>query len=239
MVNEIAQVKVKNTFLSRVYGWMTLALVISGVTAFLAATNETIIRLTIGNGFGFLILAVAELALVWWLTASIHKISSGAAFFAFILYSVLNGVTLSSIFLVYKIESIFMVFFISAGMFAAMAVYGTVTKSSLSSFGKFFAMALVGIIIASLVNFLLRSPMLDWFLSIITVVIFTGLTAYDAQKMLAVSGNASDDEMFRKASVIGALDLYLDFINIFLAMLRLFGRRRNLLHSKLTLKNPQ
>ena len=227
MVNEIAQVKVKNTFLSRVYGWMTLALVISGVTAFLAATNETIIRLTIGNGFGFLILAVAELALVWWLTASIHKISSGAAFFAFILYSVLNGVTLSSIFLVYKIESIFMVFFISAGMFAAMAVYGTVTKSSLSSFGKFFAMALVGIIIASLVNFLLRSPMLDWFLSIITVVIFTGLTAYDAQKMLAISGNASDDEMFRKVSVIGALDLYLDFINIYLAMLRLFGRRRN------------
>ena len=227
MVNEIAQVKVRNTFLSRVYGWMTLALVISGVTAFLAATNETIIRLTIGNGFGFLILAVAELSLVWWLTASIHKISSGAAFFAFILYSVLNGVTLSSIFLVYKIESIFMVFFISAGMFAAMAVYGTVTKSSLSSFGKFFAMALVGIIIASLVNFLLRSPMLDWFLSIITVVIFTGLTAYDAQKMLAVSGNASDDEMLRKASVIGALDLYLDFINIFLAMLRLFGRRRN------------
>ncbi|MGN0738308.1 Bax inhibitor-1/YccA family protein [Treponema porcinum] len=227
MVNEIAQVKVKNTFLSRVYGWMTLALVISGVTAFLAATNETIIRLTIGNGFGFLILAVAELALVWWLTASIHKISSGAAFSAFIVYSVLNGVTLSSIFLVYKIESIFMVFFISAGMFAAMAVYGTVTKSSLSSFGKYFAMALVGIIIASLVNFLLRSPMLDWFLSIITVVIFTGLTAYDAQKMLAVSRNASDDEMFRKASVIGALDLYLDFINIFLAMLRLFGRRRN------------
>ena len=227
MVNEIAQVKVKNTFLSRVYGWMTLALVISGVTAFLAATNETIIRLTIGNGFGFLILAVAELALVWWLTASIHKISSGAAFFAFILYSVLNGVTLSSIFLVYKIESIFMVFFISAGMFAAMAVYGTVTKSSLSSFGKFFAMALVGIIIASLVNFLLRSPMLDWFLSIITVVLFTGLTAYDAQKMLAVSNNASDDEVFKKASVIGALELYLDFINIFLAMLRLFGRRRN------------
>lgn len=227
MVNEIAQVKVKNTFLSRVYGWMTLALVISGVTAFLAATNETIIRLTIGNGFGFLILAVAELALVWWLTASIHKISSGAAFFAFILYSILNGVTLSSIFLVYKIESIFMVFFISAGMFAAMAVYGTVTKSSLSSFGKFFAMALVGIIIASLVNFLLRSPMLDWFLSIITVVIFTGLTAYDAQKMLAVSNNASDDEVFKKASVIGALELYLDFINIFLAMLRLFGRRRD------------
>ena len=227
MVNEIAQVKVKNTFLSRVYGWMTLALVISGVTAFLAATNETIIRLTIGNGFGFLILAVAELALVWWLTASIHKISSGAAFFAFILYSVLNGVTLSSIFLVYKIESIFMVFFISAGMFAAMAVYGTVTKSSLSSFGKFFAMALVGIIIASLVNFLLRSPMLDWFLSMITVVLFTGLTAYDAQKMLAVSNNASDDEVFKKASVIGALELYLDFINIFLAMLRLFGRRRD------------
>ena len=227
MVNEIAQVKVKNTFLSRVYGWMTLALVISGVTAFLAATNETIIRLTIGNGFGFLILAVVELALVWWLTASIHKISSGAAFFAFILYSVLNGVTLSSIFLVYKIESIFMVFFISAGMFAAMAVYGTVTKSSLSSFGKYFAMALVGIIIASLVNFLLRSPMLDWFLSIITVVLFTGLTAYDAQKMLAVSNNASDDEVFNKASVIGALELYLDFINIFLAMLRLFGRRRD------------
>lgn len=227
MVNEISQVKVQNSFLSRVYGWMTLALVISGATAFLAATNETVIRLTIGNGFGFLILAIAELALVWWLTASIKKISSRAAFTAFMIYSVLNGLTLSSIFLVYKIESVFMVFFVSAGMFAAMAVYGSVTKFNLSPFGKYFTMALVGIIIASAVNFFLHSPALDWFLSIITVVLFTGLTAYDAQKMLAVSNNASDDEVFKKASVIGALELYLDFINIFLAMLRLFGRRRD------------
>lgn len=223
---EVSRVKEQNVFLSRVYGWMTAALIISGAVAFLASTNETIIRLTLGNGFGFIVLAVAEIALVWWLSASIRKISSGAAFGAFIVYSVLNGLTLSSVFLAYRIESIFMVFFVTAGMFAAMAVYGSVTKSNLMSFGRYFTMALVGIIIASVVNILLRSATLDWIISIITVVLFTGITAYDAQKMLAVSKNSTDDDVFKKAAVFGALELYLDFINIFLAMLRLFGRRR-------------
>lgn len=224
---EISRVKEQNVFLSRVYGWMTAALVISGVVAFLASTSETVIRLTIGNGFGFIVLAVAEIALVWWLSASIRKISSGVAFGAFMVYAVLNGLTLSSIFLAYRIESIFMVFFVTAGMFAAMAIYGSVTKSNLMSFGRYFTMALIGVIIASVVNFLLRSSTLDWIISIITVVLFTGLTAYDAQKMLAVSKNSTEDDVFKKAAVFGALELYLDFINIFLSLLRLFGRRRD------------
>lgn len=229
MVDEyaVSRVKEQNLFLSRVYGWMTAALVISGAVAFVASTSETVMRLTIGNGFGFIVLAVAEIALVWWLSASIRKISFGAAFGAFIVYSVLNGLTLSSVFLVYKIESIFMVFFVTAGMFAAMAVYGSVTKSNLMSFGRYFTMALIGIIIASVVNILLRSSTLDWIISIITVVLFTGITAYDAQKMLTVSKNSTENDVFKKAAVFGALELYLDFVNIFLAMLRLFGRRRD------------
>lgn len=226
MTSEVSQIKVQNKFLARVYGWMAFALVVSGFTAFFTATNETLLRLTIGNGFGFIVLAIAEIALVWWLSASINKISVNAAMIAFFVYSVLNGITLSSIFLIYKIGSIFLMFFISAGMFSAMAIYGSITKSNLSSFGRYFSMALIGIIIASIVNLLLKSSGLDWIISIVTVVLFTGLTAYDAQKMLTISNHYSENDFFKKASVIGALELYLDFINIFLAMLRLFGKRK-------------
>ncbi|MDE5899233.1 MAG: Bax inhibitor-1/YccA family protein [Treponemataceae bacterium] len=224
---EFSEVRAKNTFLARVYGWMTLALVISAASAAFTAGNPALLKLIFGSRFGFLILAAAEIALVWWLSASIRKISTAGASAAFVIYSVLNGMTLSSIFFVYAGASIFKIFAISAAMFAAMAAYGTATKSNIRSAGRYLSMALIGLIIASLVNLLLRSPALDWILSIVTVVLFTGLTAYDANKMLAVSEHASDNDVFKKASIIGALELYLDFINIFLAMLRLFGRARD------------
>ena len=137
----------------------------------------------------------------------------------------LNGVTLSSIFIVYRLDSIVHIFVISALMFTAMAVYGAKTKQNIMSFGRYFSMALIGIIIASLVNIFLHSSSLSWGISFISVILFTGLTAYDSQKMLNVSRVARNDDVFAKASIIGALELYLDFINIFLSLLRLFGRR--------------
>lgn len=226
--NEVSHVKEQNKFLARTYGWMTLALIISGIVAFgtylYAVSDPQAFRAIFGAGF--YILALGEIILVWWLSASIRKISVGAASFAFLLYSVLNGITLSSIFIVYQHASLFSVFFISAVMFFMMAIYGSFTKSNLLSFGRYFSMALIGIIIASIVNILLHSQTLDWMLSIAIVVLFTGLTAYDAQKMLRASEYAQDTDVFKKASIIGALELYLDFINIFLAMLRLFGKRK-------------
>jgi uncharacterized protein len=216
----------KRKFLSRTYGWMTLALVISAASAFLTATSTPLLKFLFGNrAIGFWIVAIGELALVWWLSASIRKISTTAASVAFIAYSILNGLTMSSIFIVYTGTSIMYTFLASAGMFGAMSIFGMKTKQNLNSAGRYLMMALLGVIIASVINMLLKSSGLDWAISLITVVVFTGLTAYDSQKMLAAAGYADGSETFKKASIIGALELYLDFINIFLSLLRLFGRR--------------
>jgi len=217
----------KQKFIARVYGWMTVALLLSGAAAWFTASSETLLRLLFGNGFGFMILAVAEIALVWWLSASIRKISSGAAVAAFLVYSLINGVTLASVFLVYTGDSLVSVFGITALMFGVMSVFGLFTKSDLNSAGRYLMMALVGILIASLVNFLLRSSRLDWIISVVSVVVFTGLAAYDSQKIARAAVYADGSEVFHKAAVIGALELYLDFINIFLSLLRLFGKRKN------------
>jgi Integral membrane protein, interacts with FtsH len=216
----------KRKFLSRTYGWMTLALIISAASAFLTATNQSLLRLLFGNGaIGFWVIAIGEIALVWWLSASIRKISTTAATVAFVVYSILNGFTLSSIFIVYTGTSIMYTFLASAGMFGAMSLFGMRTKQDLTSAGRYLTMGLIGVIIVSIINIFLKSSGLDWLISLITVVIFTGLTAYDSQKMLAAAGYADGSETFKKASIIGALELYLDFINIFLSLLRLFGRR--------------
>ena len=175
---------------------------------------------------GFFVAAIAELVIVFYLSARINKISAAKATTAFIIYSILNGFNLSTIFFAYNIASIANIFAISAGMFLCMAIYGSKTKSDLMSYRKFFSMAILGILIATLVNFLLRSSGMSLVISIAAVVLFTGLTAYDAQKMLIISRQARDDEMFKKASIIGALELYLDFINIFLHLLRIFGNRK-------------
>ncbi|MEE0885334.1 MAG: Bax inhibitor-1/YccA family protein [Treponema sp.] len=226
---QISLVKEQNKFLARTYGWMALALIISGFTAFGTATYLASIGEQAYSFFqiGFPILAIAEIVLVWWLSASISKISAVGASVAFVIYSVLNGMTLSSIFIVYQLSSLFTIFLTSAGMFATMAIYGTFTKQNILSFGRYFFMALVGVVIASIINLFVRSNRLDWIISIVTVVLFTGLSAYDAQKMVRVSERAENSDVFKKASIIGALELYLDFVNIFLAMLRLFGKRKN------------
>lgn len=224
---QVSFVKEQNKFLARTYGWMTLALIISGLAAFFTASYIT----SAGESAllflskGIFILGFAEIILVWWLSASISKIKVSSAVFAFIVYSILNGVTLSSIFLFYAGSSIISIFITSALMFGLMALYGTFTKQNILSFGRYFFMALIGILIASILNFILRNGTLDWIISVVTVVLFTGLSAYDAQKMLRVSEHATDSDVFKKASIIGALELYLDFINIFLSLLRLFGKR--------------
>ncbi len=222
---EIAGLSEKNKFLARVYGWMALALVISGAAAYYTVRNQALLRMLF-VGHGYLVLFLAEIALVWLLSASIRRISAATATVAFVAYSVLNGLTLSSIFLVYRLGVIYRVFFISAALFAAMTVYGMVTRSDIRSAGRYLMMGIIGIMIASVVNFFLRSSTFDWLLSVATVIVFTGLTAYDSNKMLAVANRADGSEVFKKAAIIGALELYIDFINIFLSLLRLFGRRR-------------
>ena len=181
------------------------------------------IKLLYGNPFTIFILIIAELALVVWLSLQYEneRPNSKPRLLA---YAILNGLTLSSIFsYIPKVNHTNI--FISALMFGSMSLYGARTKTDLTKFGKFFSMALIGIIVAILINFLLRSSGLDILISIITVVVFTGLTAYDTQKLLSISKSASNSEPWQKFALFGALQLYLDFINIFLALLRLFGRR--------------
>ena len=222
-----AEQLVQRKFLTKVYGWMSLALLLSGITAFIVATSPFLINLVFGNKFGFPLLAIGEIVLVWWLSASIRKISTMAASIAFLAYSVINGATLASIFYVFSLNSIIVVFLVSALMFIGMSLYGVFSKSDIMSFGRYFSMAIIGLIVASVINIFLKSSGFSWIISILTVVIFTGLTAYDTRKMLLVSQQADGSDMFQKASIIGALELYLDFINIFLALLRIFGKSRD------------
>ena len=219
--------EISRAFITKVYRWMTLALVISGLTALYTASSQTLISFIFGSKFVFYGLLVAELALVFILSAALHKMSVGLGVFFFILYSVINGLTISSIFIIFEIRSIFIVFFISAAMFAGMSIYGAKTKQNLMSAGRYLMMALIGLIIASLVNLLLKSSMLEWIISLISVAVFTGLTAYDTQKMFKIARNSDDSEIFQKAAIMGALELYLDFINIFLSLLNLFGKRKS------------
>lgn len=219
--------EISRAFITKVYRWMTLALVISGFTALYTASSQTLISFIFGSKFVFYGLLVAELALVFILSAALHKMSVGLGVFFFILYSVINGLTISSIFIIFEIRSIFIVFFISAAMFAGMSIYGAKTKQNLMSAGRYLMMALIGLVIASLVNLLLKSSMLEWIISLISVAVFTGLTAYDTQKMFKIARNSDDSEIFQKAAIMGALELYLDFINIFLSLLNLFGKRKS------------
>ena len=218
---------VQRKFLTKVYGWMSLALLLSGITAFIVATSAFLINLVFGHKIGFPLLAIGEIVLVWWLSASIRKISTMTASIAFLAYSVINGATLASIFHVFSLDSIIVVFLVSALMFIGMSLYGVFSKSDIMSFGRYFSMAIIGLIVASVINIFLKSSGFNWVISIVTVVIFTGLTAYDTRKMILVSQQADGSDMFQKASIIGALELYLDFINIFLALLRIFGKSRD------------
>ena len=221
----------KNTFLCKTYTWMGAALLVSAAVAYFAAASGLILHiLKATGGIGMILLCVAELVVVFYLSASIRKISSQSAKLLFFAYAALNGLTLSTIFYAFSISSIGLCFISAAAMFFVMALYGATTKSDLTTAGKYLSMALLGVLIASLLNGLLRlfgvgGGMLDWLISVASVVIFTGLSAYDSQKILRASYRADGSEAYSKIAILGALELYLDFINIFLSLLRLFGRR--------------
>ena len=203
---------------------MTLALAITGVTAYGVATTPTLF-MTMGKMMWGLI--IAELVLVFTLSAAINRLSLSVATLMFILYSVLNGCMLSSIFYVYSPMIITKVFFITAGTFGITAVYGYATKRDLSSFGRIFYMALLGLFIATVVNFFMKSATLDYLLSYAGVIIFTGLTAWDSQKIRKLLQMQYEvDEKSQKLALLGALTLYLDFINLFLYLLKIFGNKK-------------
>lgn len=210
----------------KVYVWMTLALVITGFTAYGVATSPGIQQLVFGNSIVMWGLIIAEFALVIGVSAAINKLSLTTATLMFILYSVINGALLSSIFLIYTASSIATVFFITAGTFGAMALVGYTTKTDLASMGKILFMALIGLVIATLVNLFVKSSGFTLILSYVGVLIFVGLTAYDSQKIKQMMLQAPDaGESAQKLALLGALTLYLDFINLFIYLLRIFGKR--------------
>lgn len=214
------------TMLQQVYMWMFMGLLLTGLIATHIASNEAILNVVAQNPtliFGALIL---EIAIVIGLSFGREKISPTLAIAGFFFYSALNGLTLSLIFLVYTNASIATAFFTAAGMFGVMSAVGYFTKMDLSKLRSYFMMALVGIIIASLINLFLRNPMMYWIISYAGVVIFLGLTAYDTQKIKNWDIPQDQTELFLKFSIFGALILYLDFINLFLFLLRIMGRRR-------------
>lgn len=210
----------------KVYLWMTMALVITGFTAYGVATSPAILSAILMNKMLFFGLIIGEFALVIGLSAAINRLSLSVATLMFVLYSVINGATLSVIFLAYTLSSIANVFFITAGTFAAMAFVGYTTKKDLSGMGKMLMMALIGLIIATVVNLFLRSTGLQLIVSYIGVLVFVGLTAYDTQKIKQMLMMAEDTgETAQKIALLGALSLYLDFVNLFLYLLRIFGKR--------------
>lgn len=212
----------------KVYLWMTLALVITGFTAYYVASSETLMMVLFTNQILFWGLVIGELILVFSLSAAINKLSLTTATLMFVLYSVVNGATMSFIFMVYTASSITNVFFITAGTFAVMAFFGYFTKTDLSSMGKILMMALIGIIIATIVNIFTKSEGLAMILNYLGVLVFVGLTAYDSQKIKQMLMTAPDaGEAAQKIALLGALSLYLDFINLFLYLLRIFGSRRD------------
>ena len=212
----------------KVFVWMTLALAITGLTAYGVATSPTILSLIFSSKVTFFGLIIAEFALVFAISGAINRLSLSTATLLFILYSVINGATLSSIFFAFSVATIGKVFFITAGTFGAMALVGYTTKTDLTSMGKLLFMALLGIIIASVVNMFVASSGLDLILSYVGVLVFVGLTAYDTQKIKQMCQAAPDaSESSQKLALIGALSLYLDFINLFLYLLRIFGNNRD------------
>lgn len=212
----------------KVYVWMTLALVITGFTAFGIAENPGLVYTIVTNRLLFWGLIIGEFALVMAIYGAIGRLSATAATLLFVLYSIVNGATLSVIFLAYTMTSIASVFFITAGTFAVMAFIGYTTKTDLTSFGKMLMMGLIGIILATVVNIFVGSSMLNMMVSYVGVVVFVGLTAYDSQKiknLLYQVDNMSEEA--QKLALLGSLTLYLDFINLFLMLLRIFGGNRD------------
>lgn len=214
-------------FMVRVYNWMTSGLALTGVIAWVVSNNPTLMQILFSSPILMIGLVIAQLGLVFWLATRVMQMSQMTAMTVFMGYAALTGLTFASIFAVYTTASITSTFLVTAGTFGAMSFYGYTTKKDLTSLGSFLFMGLIGIIIASLVNIFLQSPMLYWLVTYAGVLIFVGLTAYDTQKIkeMNIIGNEGTEEDTKEA-IRGALTLYLDFINLFLMLLRIMGDRR-------------
>lgn len=223
-----ARHEASTVFLAKVFNWMAIGLGLTGAVAWFTASSGLAMKFVATPVF--MVLILIELGMVFFLSARINKIQAGTATGLFIGYAVLNGLTMSMVFLAYTQSSIAATFFITAGMFGAMAVYGLVTKRDLSGMGSFLFMGVIGIIIASVVNIFLQSSSLYWAISLIGVFVFVGLTAYDVQKIKTMGEQGimeQGEEAIKKGAIMGALALYLDFINLFLMLLRFFGGSRD------------
>lgn len=219
-----SQVVVKqNALIRQVYAWMGGGLAVTAIMALITLSSPAILEAVFGNKLVFYGLMIGELALVFTLSGAINKLSATTATLIFIAYSALNGVTLSVVALAYTASSITSTFVISAGMFGAMSIYGFMTKRDLTSWGSFLFMGLIGVVIASIVNIFVGSSAVSWVISGIGVLVFTGLTAYDTWKIKEMAAQGIEG---RKPAILGALTLYLDFINLFLMLLRFTGNRR-------------
>jgi FtsH-binding integral membrane protein len=220
-----ALVRTRTGVMNGVYGWMALGLAVTALVSQVTISIPGVLQIVFGNMFVFYGLLIAEVGLVMYLSARIMTMTTGTAKAGFLAYAALNGITLSVIFLAYTADSIASVFFITAGMFGATSAYGYVTKRDLTGFGSFLFMGLIGIVIASVVNIFMKSEMVQWVVSVVGVFVFAGLAAYDTQKIKTMM-NGVEEGRSGNAAVLGALTLYLDFVNLFLMLLRLFGRRR-------------
>ncbi|MXP67518.1 Bax inhibitor-1/YccA family protein [Pantoea sp. Aalb] len=216
------------TYMAQVYGWMTCGLLLTSFVSWLSWHSPALMTMIFANRsicFGLIIL---QLAVVFLLSSMVDRLSGAVATSLFMFYSTLTGLTISSIFLVYTVVSISSTFFVTATMFGSVSLYGYITKNDLSRFSSLLFMALIGVLIASLVNFWLKSSLLTWILNYVGVIVFVCLTAYDTQKLkiMGQNINLNDKESMRRFSIMGALTLYLDFINLFLMLLKFFGNRR-------------
>ena len=228
LIGNYASKAAQSALLRSVYVWITLALVITGFVSMYVAQSYQLISFIFGNKLALWGMLIAELAVVFYLSARINSISFTKATVMFIIYSILNGATLASIFLVYTMSSIASTFFVAAGTFGVMALYGYVTKSDLTRIGNICLMALIGLIIATLVSLFWQNSMLQMIITYAGVILFVGLTAYDSQKIkrLLTADGIEVTEETQKIALLGALTLYLDFINLFLYLLRLLGDRK-------------
>jgi FtsH-binding integral membrane protein len=216
------------TYMAQVYGWMTCGLLLTAFVSWYAANTPAVMQAIFSSQITFFGLIIAQLAVVFVLSGLVNRLSGAAATALFMLYSVLTGLTMSSIFVLYTYSSIASTFVVTGGMFGAMSLFGYTTKRDLSGMGSMLFMALIGIVLASVVNIWLKSTALMWAVTYIGVIVFVGLTAYDTQKLKNIGEqlDPADRDGFRKYSIVGALTLYLDFINLFLMLLRIFGNRR-------------
>lgn len=221
-----AAVARQNSLISRVYLWMTAGLTVTGATAAITSTTPALLNLVFGNPLVMILLIVATFGIVIGISVAIERLTATQATALFLVYAALNGVMLTSVLLTYTQASIFLTFFITAGTFGVMSLYGYVTKRDLTAVGNLAFMALLGVILGSLVNFFLRNEAIYWLLTYVGVAVFVGLIAYDTQKIKRILAQGLEGDAAGRAVILGALTLYLDFLNLFLNLLRIFGRRR-------------